>query len=38
MLKNILEIKLKEQFDLIYTSNKITLTISNQAKNFLAKK
>jgi len=38
MLKNILEIKLKEQFDLIYASNKITLTISNQAKNFLAKK
>jgi len=38
MLKAILEIKIKEQSDLIYASNKIALEFSNQAKNYLAKK
>ncbi|MFZ2912121.1 MAG: AAA family ATPase [Candidatus Absconditicoccaceae bacterium] len=38
MFKGILEIKFKEQINLIYSTNKITLNISNKAKNFLAKK
>jgi ATP-dependent Clp protease ATP-binding subunit ClpB len=38
MFKGILEIKFKEQLNLIYSTNKIILNISNKAKNFLAKK
>jgi ATP-dependent Clp protease ATP-binding subunit ClpB len=38
MLKNILEIKIKEQINLVYASNQITLEFTNQAKNYLAKK
>ncbi len=38
MLKSILEIKIKQQFDLIYSTNKITLTITDKAKSLLAKK
>jgi ATP-dependent Clp protease ATP-binding subunit ClpB len=33
-----LEIKFKEQINLIYSTNKITLNLSNKSKNFLAKK
>lgn len=38
MLKNILDLKIKEQVELVYASNQIMLEFSNQAKNFLAKK
>ena len=38
MLKLILNIKLKEQFNLVRSSNNIELSISNKAKNWLAKK
>jgi hypothetical protein len=38
MFKGILEIKFKEQINLIYSTNKITLNLSNKSKNFLAKK
>lgn len=38
MLKSILEIKIKEQCDVAYANNRITLTFSNAAKNILAKK
>lgn len=38
MLKNILDMRIKEQCAMVYASNKITLTFTNQAKNFLAKK
>lgn len=38
MLKNILEIKIKEQTELVYATNKITLSFTNEAKNYLAQK
>lgn len=38
MLKNIFEIKIKEQMELVYATNKITLSFTDSAKNYLAKK
>ncbi|MEI7558376.1 MAG: hypothetical protein WCJ45_06315 [bacterium] len=38
MLKNIFEIKIKEQTELVYATNKITLSFTDTAKNYLAKK
>ena len=38
MFKAILEIKFKQQFDLIYSNSKITINLTNAAKNYIAKK
>lgn len=38
MFKAILEIKLKQQFDLIHSNSKIIINLTNKAKNYIAKK
>lgn len=38
MFKSILEIKIKQQLELIYSKKQISVNISDKAKNFLAKK
>ncbi len=38
MLKNILDLKLEEQIQLVQKATKISLVVSNEAKNFLAHK
>jgi len=38
MFKSILEIKIKQQLELIYSKKQISVNISDKAKNFSAKK